>query len=322
MNRRAALYLVLPLLAFSGSIALAQSGATSSPSPFGVPSNYFSRFGGLSPILELDDKNDPSHIGLTGVPLPTEYDLRFTVAKRPTTWDYSLSTRYNDTTYLIGTENDIKRIEVTHNPYTGAQFTGLLREKGLSELSGGYAQTALDGKVYFLNKAGLAASGQVFTPFAYSQVGGNVNQQVGKVSFRVSPLARIYLYPVEAETHSSAEVTFVATVPVTPQLLLEASHLERFAAGKSVIPEYALGRAQETNLYATYRLPYDTDPAFTLGAIRGGYTHNWQNDWNYFRGDVLLRSNALPIMFGPRAEYRLAPDGKGTWVYSLVTLGK
>lgn len=321
MNRR--LFPVTALLPLCAALLLPVASAQAEPGPrFGVPTDYFSRFGGAAPIFEVNDKNDLTRVGLSGVPLPTAYDLRFTVAKRPTTWDYSLSTRMNDTTYLIGIENDVRRLEVTHNPYTGPQFTGLLREKGVSELSGGYAQTALDGKVYILNKAGLAASGDIFTPFSYSQVGATFTEQVGKVNFRVSPIARLNLYPVEQAAHSSAEVTVAATTALTPQLLLEASHIERFAAGKSVIPEYGFGRVQETNLYATYRLPYTTDPAFTVGAVRGGYTHNWQTDWNYFKGDLLLRSSAIPVMFGPRAEYRMAPDGTSSWVYSLVTLSK
>ncbi|GHG02941.1 hypothetical protein GCM10017783_14100 [Deinococcus piscis] len=324
----AALLLLLAL----APAAAAQSTAAPPPAEtappaglrFGVPTNYFGRFGGVSPILELNDKNDVSRIGLGGLPLPTEHDLRFTVANRPDkdVWDYSISTRMNNTTYLIGIENDVRRAEVTHNPYTGPQFTGVLREKGLSELSAGYAFTALEGQAYVYNKAGVAASGEKREPFTYSQVGTAYTEKVGNIDFRVAPLARLYTYPFAGKVHSNAELTVTATTAPTPQLLLEATHLERFAAGDSVISEYGLGRAQETSLYATYRLPYAGDPAFGVGAVRGSYTHNWQNDWNYYRGDLFLRSNLLPVMVGPRAEYRVAPDGTAQWIYGFVTLGK
>lgn len=319
----AALLTTLVLLPAAAAQSTQEAGAAQSPR-FGVPENYFGRFGGVTPILELDAKNDVTRIGLGRLPLPTEHDLRFTVANRPeqNLWDYSLSTRMNNTTYLVGIENDVRRAEVLHNPYTGPQFTGVVREKGLSELSAGYAFTALNGQAYIYNKAGLAASGERREPFTYSQVGTAYTEKVGGVSFRVAPLARLYLYPFEGKAHSSAEVLVSATATPTPQLLLEASHLERFAAGESVIPDYGQARAQETSLYATYRLPYAGDPAFGVGAVRGGYTHNWQNDWNYYRGDLFLRSNLLPVMVGPRAEYRVAPDGTGQWVYGFVTLGK
>ncbi|WP_261665076.1 hypothetical protein [Deinococcus sp. Marseille-Q6407] len=303
-------------------LALLPAAAAQDNSPFRVPENYLGRFGGTSPIFELNDKSDITRLGLNGIPLPTNADIRFTVAKRPNSWDLLLSTRRNDTTYLIGTENQVRRVEVSHNPYTGPQFTGLLREKGLSEVSAGYAFTTLDNKVYVYNKAGLAASGDLREPFTYTQVSTSYNDKVGEVNFRVAPLARLYTYPFEGKVHASAEVVVSANTRPTPQLLLEASHLERFATGDSVIPDFRQGRAEETNLNATYRVPYQNDPQFGIGALRGGYTHNWQNDWNYFRGDLFLRSNLLPFMAGPRAEYRLSPDGKGSWVYGLVTLGK
>ncbi|MDO4264664.1 MAG: hypothetical protein Q4C67_10755, partial [Deinococcus sp.] len=266
---------LLPLLALLPAAAAQENTAPPSPR-FGVPENYFGRFGGVSPILELNDKSNVTRIGLGGLPLPTEYDLRFTVANRPeqNLWDYSLSTRMNNTTYLLGIENNVRRAEVLHNPYTGPQFTGVVREKGLSELSGGYAFTALNGQAYIYNKAGLAASGAKREPFTYSQVGMAYTEKVGGINFRVAPLARLYLYPFGGKAHTSAEVLVSATAAPTPQLLLEASHLERFAAGESVIPDYGQARTQETNLYATYRLPYQNDPAFGVGAVRGSYTHN------------------------------------------------
>lgn len=302
-----------------------QEGSTpQSPPPprFGVPANYLGRFSGLSPVLETDDKSDITKLGLAGIPLPAEQDWRVLLVRRPDYWDYTLSTRKNDTTYLVGKLDNIWRGEAVHDPYTGPQFRALLSFGGFSELSGGYAFTALDGKARILSKVGVAASGDIRTPFGYTQAGGTFGTRVGAVNFSVTPQARVYLYPFETSAYGSAEVVFAANTALTPQLLLEANHLERWSAGRSVIPEFAQSRAQETNLSATYRLPVEGDPAFGLGAVRGSYSHNWQNQWDYLRGDVLLRSSSLPVMMGPRLEYRSGPDGQGRWVYGLVTLGK
>lgn len=124
------------------------------------------------------------------------------------------------------------------------------------------------------------------------------------------------------EAQASLDLNLSANYSPMSGLVLEASHLERQAAGSVPIGDFGLGRHHESNFNVTYRLA-GLDTAFRLGAVRSRVTRNWTGDYTLLRGDVLLRSSALPSMIGPSIGYQWGPGGKDSHgLISLVALPK
>lgn len=295
------------------------AAAQTSPFQFNLPPDYLNRFGGAEPVVSSTDG-----YGVRGFPLPTPLDLRVSLVKAPTYWDGGLSLRASDTTFRVGRFYNVPTLEITHDPYKGAQFSGVVRgEGGLSVFSGGYASTSWQDRVRVLNNVGVAFKGEVTAPYTRSEVSVGYGQPFGAFNTYVAATARAYTFPLQREVQGSVDFYASASVSPVKGLLLSASHFERFVAGTSAVPDFALGRYQESNLNATYRLDSAWPvPEFGLGAVRARSARNWTNDYTYVYGDVFLRTSLLPTMFGPSVGYRVDPGGKtGLWLFSLVTLG-
>ncbi|WP_240730762.1 hypothetical protein [Deinococcus sp. S9] len=321
------LKVALAALTFS---APALAAAPEGPFPaLHLPANYFSRFGGTELVAALDGGVS---FGVRYFPLPFEQDIRFLLVRHPSYWEYGLTTRINDTFLAAGVFDNglnaavgIPRLEVTHDPWKGFQFSGRLQGSGYSSrFTGGYAFTTWQDRVRVLNNAGVAFQGDVVAPYTQTEVTGGYGRTFGKVNVGFGSTARLYTFPLQQQAQGSLDLSVSANTTLTPGLTINASHLERFVAGKVAIPDLNFTRYQETNASVTYRLPVDGEPsAFGLGALRSRVTRYWQDDTTYLWNDVLFRVNALPSLVGASVGYEWTRDGKDNkWLFSLSFMPK
>lgn len=312
-----------PLARFGIAALLLSASAAAQSSPLSglrLPANYMSRFGSTELVLSSE-----AGYGVRAFPLMSPLDIRLSLVKAPTYWDYSVSTRLNDTTLAVGTFYNTPRLEVTRDPATGFQYSGFLQGKGqLSRVSGGYAFTVAQGRVRVLNNVGVAIDPTRAAVYSQSEVGGGYGKSFGKLNTYFGSTARLYTFPMQRQMQGSLDAVVAASVSPVTGLTLDASHFERFVGGEVAVPAFGFGRYQESNASVTYRLPVSaTPPAFMVGAVRSRLTHTWQNDYTYLRNDILFRLDALPSLVGPSIGYQWSPTGKDNkWVFSLVTLPK
>ncbi|GAA5531817.1 hypothetical protein [Deinococcus aluminii] len=294
-----------------------------------LPANYVSRFGGTEVVAGLDGGVS---FGVRYFPLPFEQDIRFLLVKHPQYWEYGLTSRINDTTFAAGVFDNglnasvgIPRLEITHDPWKGTQYSGRLQGSGYySRFTGGYAFTTLQDRVRVLNNVGVAFQGDVVAPYTQTEVGGGYGKAFGKVNAGFGSTVRLYTFPMQKEAQGSLDVSVSASTALAPGLTVDASHFERFVVGKVAIPDLNFTRYEESNASVTYRLPVSsTPPAFTVGALRSRLTRDWTNQYTYLRNDVLFRANALPSLVGASVGYQWSRDGKDNkWLLSLVFLPK
>lgn len=298
----------------------ASAAAAQSAPSLKLPPNYLSRFGSTELVVSTQ-----GGYGVRYFPLMFNQDIRISVVKAPTYWDYNISTRANDTTLAAGVFYNTPRLEVTRDPFKGVQYSGVLQGKGsLSKVSGGYAFTVAQDRVRVLNNVGVAIRPAEAAVYTQSEVGGGYGKSFGKVNTYVGSTARLYTFPVQKQAQGSLDTYASANISPARGLTLDASHFERFAVGKVAVPDFGLARYQESNVGVTYRLPTGNAPSsFGVGAVRSRLTHTWQNDYTYLRGDLLLNVGFVPTLFGPSIGYQWSPDGKDNkWLISLVTLPK
>lgn len=302
-----------------GALAASTAAAQGTPS-LKLPANYLSRFGSAELVVSSE-----GGYGVRYFPLPLAQDLRISLVKAPTYWDYNISTRANDTTLTAGVFYNVPRLEVTRDPYKGVQYSGLIQGKGrLSKVSGGYAFTVARDRVRVLNNVGVAIRPTEAAVYTQSEVGGGYGKSFGKVNTYLGSTARLYTFPLQKQLQGSFDAYASADVSPVRGLTLNASHFERFVTGQVAVPDFGLGRYQESNVGVTYRLPGGSAPSgFGVGAVRSRLTHTWQNDYTSLRGDLLLNVDFIPSLFGPSVGYQWSPDGKDNkWLISLVTLPK
>ncbi|GAA5511793.1 hypothetical protein Dcar01_00506 [Deinococcus carri] len=300
---------------------------TAAPAPlFRLPPNYISRFGGTETLAD-----SATGFGVRGFPLPFTQDIRLNLAKRPNYWEYALSTRLNDTTFAAGVFDNgaaakagIPRLDVNHDPWKGVQYRGLVQGNGASSrFTGGYAFTAFQDRVRVLNNVGVAYQGTAVAPYTQTEVYGNYGRSFGKVNASINSTGRVFTLPVQKEVQGSIDVTVAGNVSPVEGLTLEASHLERFTAGKiTTIPDLNLARYYETNAAITYRLPVSEPNQFGVGAVRTRLTNN-SDKYTYWRNDVLFRAGNLPVLIGPSVGYQWSPAGTPNQVlFGVSILGK
>ena len=297
--------------------------AASAQSLFKLPSGYMGRFGSS----EVTVSNETG-FGARSLPLPFDPDFRVSLVRQANYWEYNLSSRMNDTTLAGGVYfngyaavSGIPRAEWTHNPQRGVQYSALIQGNGPhSHLSGGYAFVVAEDRVRVLTNVGTALQGDVVAPYLQNEVGGGISNSFGPVSTYAGVTTRLYAFPVQSQVQGSVDLSLAANYSPVPALTLSASHFERFAAGSVAIPDFGVGRYQESAFTATYRLPA-SEQLVGLGALRTRVNRNWTNDYTYVRGDILLDIRGLPSMLGPSIGYQFGPNGKDTrWLWSLVAL--
>lgn len=310
-----------------GTLASAQTAA-STPA-FGVrfPADYLSRFSSIDPLLE-----NSLGYGIRGFPLPFSQDIRVSLAKRPNYWEYALSTRYQDTLFAVGVFDNgsaatagIPRAEITHDPFRGFQYSGRLQGNGAySRFTTGYAFTVAGDRVRVLNNVGVAFQGDVTAPYTQTEVSGSYGKSFGPLNLNFGTTARLFTFPVQGQLQGSVDLNVGGNVSLARGLTLEASQLERFAAGTVAIPDLNLSRYRQTDAALTYRLPAPTGPsAFSVGGVRTRVTRDWTNDYTYLRNDLLFRSDALPVLVGPSVGYQWGPTtATSAWLIGISFLGK
>ncbi|MPY65229.1 hypothetical protein F8S09_00780 [Deinococcus sp. SDU3-2] len=283
---------------------------------FQIPPNYLSRFASTELVISTE-----AGYGVRAFPLLFPQDIRVSVVKAPTYWDYNVSTRVQDTTLAAGVFYNVPRLEVTHDPPKGLQFGGLIQGGGnLTKFSAGYAHLLWEDRARLLGNVGVAFVGGNGVPYAQTEATAGYGRSFGKLNTYVGGAARLFAFPVQRDAQGSVDAVVVLNTTPLPGLTLDATHFERFVTGEVAVPAFSLGRYNETKAGVTYRLP--GDPALGLGAIRTRLSHAWQSDVTTVWGDVLLRLNVLPSLVGPSVGYQWTPDGKGRWLISLVTLPK
>lgn len=313
---------------FLALTALGGASAQSAPAPaalkgLNLPPNYLSRFSTAELTLSSE-----AGFGARYVPLPTPADIRVSLVKQPNYWEYHLSTRLRDTTYAAGVfgngaaaQAGQPKLEVTHDPYRGAQFSGLVQGgAAYSKLSAGYALTLAENRVRVLNNVGVAHQGEVTAPYTQSELAGGYHVPAGeRVHFGVNAAARLYTFPAQSEGQVSMDVAPSVEVQLSPQVRLDATHFERFAAGTVAIPSFGFGRYQESSVGVAYRLPAES----ALGLLRSRLGRVWTTDTTTLRGDVLLNVAALPVLVGPSIGYQWGPTPETSrWLWSLSTAPK
>ncbi|MDL2345769.1 hypothetical protein QOL99_16680 [Deinococcus sp. MIMF12] len=297
-------------------LAAGTAGAQSSLMGFQIPPNYLSRFASTELVISTE-----AGYGVRALPLLMSQDVRISVVKAPTSWDYNVSTRVQDTTLAAGVFYNVPRLEVTHDPAKGLQYGGLMQGKGnLSKFSAGYAHLLWENRARLLGNVGVAFVDGDGVPYTQTEATAGYGRSFGKLGMYVGGAARLFAFPVQQDAQGSVDAVAVLNVSPLPGLTLDATHFERFVTGEAAVPAFGLGRYNETNAGATYRLPGDA--AFGVGAVRTRLSHAWQSDVTTLRGDLLLRLSVLPSLVGPSVGYQWTPDGQGRWLVSLVTLPK
>lgn len=301
-------------------------GVTGAVSAQELPKDYWNRFNRIQAIASTRDG-----FGVRYFPLPLEVDLRVTLAKRPHYWEYGIGTRMYDTTFFAGiydngpdAQKGIPRVEATHDPFKGYQATALWQGEGaLSRFSVGHAWTFEQDKVRVLQNVGYATQNAVKEPFTETIASGYFPKSFDKVNTALSVTGRAYTYPLAQKAQASVDLTLSANVTPVPGLTFDGFHMERFAAGESVIPGFGFGRYRETALNTTYRMQYAADPEFAFGGVRERFNHYWTSNSSWAYGDLFFRTKYLPVLFGPSVGYYWSPDGKSNkWVISLTTAPK
>ncbi|WP_041227009.1 hypothetical protein [Deinococcus deserti] len=285
-----------------------------------LPPDYFSRFGGLQPVI-----SNTEGYGVRYFPLPFRQDIRLSVVKAPTYVDVGVTARSNDTSFAIGRFYNTMTFEITRNPYKGVQFGGVVRDNGgLSNFSGGYAFTVLNDRVRILNNVGVAYKGDKAAPYTQSEVSAGYGKAFGKFNTYVAATGRYYLFPMQQQGQASVDLYAAVNVSPVRGLSLDASHFESFTSGTVAIPDFGRGRYEGSTLSATYRLSSGwPSSVLGFGAVRTRVSRDWTNDYTYVHGDLFLRTDVLPAMVGPSIGYRFGPgNAEGAWLLSLVALPK
>lgn len=333
-NRLSLGHKLLTLILLSGG-ALAQSSVTPAPAqPSGLeafaakfPPNYFSRFGSTTVLVTQSDG-----FGVRAFPLPLTQDIRFTLAKRPNYWEYNVFTRYQGVLIAAGVfdngataKTGIPRAEMTYDPYTGVQWSAKWQGAGYhSKVSVGYAFTVANNKVRVLNNVGIAEQKGVVAPYTQSEVTARDTLKLNPAtSVRGVATARLYTFPAQSTAQTSVDLTFGATYNPSRALLLDVSHLERFAFGKVAIPDFNFARYEETNGSLLLRTPINPNQSTGLGGFRIRATRNWTGDYTYLRGDILIYDKRLPVLIGPTIGYQWGPTTQtSTFLFGVSSAPK
>ncbi len=319
-------------LALSPSALAAAQPGPPAPGGLRLPANYLSRFS----TTELLASNEVG-FGVRYFPLPLAQDIRVSLAKQPNYWEYNVSTRAKDTLFAVGVFDNgatatagIPRLEVTHDPFKGVQYSARLQgNTAYSRFTGGYAFTVAGDRVRVLNNVGVAYDYQggdreVVAPYTQTEVGGGYGRSFGRLNTSFGTTARAFTFPVQRQAQGSVDLSVGANITPVTGLTFDGSHLERFAVGTVPVDDLNFARYQESNFGVTYRLPVaQTPPAFTLGAVRTRVTRKWTDDYTAVRGDLLFRVEALPVLVGPSIGYEWPRDRMTSrWLLSLSFLPK
>ncbi|GHF46254.1 hypothetical protein HNQ07_002374 [Deinococcus metalli] len=305
--------------------AVAAPAAQAQSTIFHLPANYMGRFG-TSEIAYTT----ATGFGVRYIPLPTDPDVRLTVVKQANYWEINIGSRVDDTTLAGGVYFDgytapegIPRMEYTHNPALGVQYSALIQGDGLhSHLSGGYAFKTLGDQVRVLAVAGVATQANTMAPYAQAEVAGGVGKTFGVVNTYAGATLRTSVFPAQGQVLGNVDVYLAASSSPLPGLSLAASHFERYVVGSVPLPDFGMSRYEESNLTALYRLPA-TGNLLSLGAVRARASRNWTAGYTYVWADVLLDVRGLPSLLGPGVGYQFGPNGADSrWLFTLVTLGR
>lgn len=319
----------------------ATTAASAQSSGFQLPRDYFDRFGSTT----LTVSNETGY-GVQYFPLPFEPDIRLSLVREPKYWIYNVSLRRNDTTFAFGVFDNgytapsgIPKLEVTHDPYKGLQFSAVVQHLDpilpvksydpFTKFTAGYAFTVWNDRIRILNNVGVgyksitddttyAVTQDIFAPYTESIIGGGYGQPIGdKMSVRLYATGRLYTFPLQGQYQASIDLSPGFETHPIPGLSLDLSHLERFATGSVPIGDLNLARYEESYATLSYRLP--GNPEFGVGMLRSRLTKNWiGNSGNtYLRNDVLFSVKALPALVGPSVGYLWSPNGN-SWLLSLA----
>lgn len=308
-----------------GLAALGVSAAQAQTVRLHLPNNYMSRFG----TSEIAYTTDTGY-GVRYIPLPTDPDIRLSVVKQANYWEINAGSRVNDTTLAggvyfngYGAAAGIPRMEYTHNSDLGVQYSALVQGGGLhSHLSGGYAARFVGNRVRVLGTAGIATQADIVAPYTQAEVAGSVDRAFGVVNTVAVATLRTSLFPAQVQALGNVDLYVAASSSPLPGLSLAASHFERFVVGSVPLPDFGMGRAEESSAWALYRWP-TTGNLVSVGAVRGRAGRNWISGYTTVWADVLLDVRGLPNLMGPGVGYQFGPDGKDSrWLINLVTLGR
>ncbi|GAA0507496.1 hypothetical protein [Deinococcus depolymerans] len=291
--------LALTLAGLPGSVAAAQTAAPAAPASTGLrlPPDYLSRFGSTQVVASSTDG-----FGVRYLPLPLDRDVRFTLLKTPTSWDYGLTGQFGSLSAALGRFYNVPRAELTSAPGSGLQWSALVQGGAPhSHFTVGYATRVWDGRVRFLNNVGVAQQGGVTATYTQSEASGGYGRTYGKVNTGLYATVRVYAFPTQGKAQGSADVTAVVGVPLAAGLTLDASHFERFVVGESAIGDFGLGRAESSSVSLTYRPP----PAggFGLGAVRVRASRDWLGKSSTADADVAFRIDGVPALIGGSVGY-------------------
>lgn len=310
--------LALTLGSLPGAVASAQTAAPAAPpsTGFKLPPDYLNRFGSAQFVASTTDG-----FGVRYIPLPLPADVRFTLLRAPTYWDYGLSGQFGSLSAALGRFGNVPRAELTSAPGSGLQWSALVQGgTSHSHATVGYATQVWEGRVRFLNNVGVAQQGNVTAAYTQTEVSGGYSRAYGKVNTGLYSTARVYAFPTQGRAQGSADVTAVIGVPLAAGLNLDASHFERFAVGETAIGDFGFGRAQSSNASLTYRLP----PAegFGLGAVRVRAARDWLARSATADADIAFRIDGLPALMGGSVGYEWYETNASAnrWRFALVAL--
>lgn len=312
------LMLALTLGSLPGAVASAQTAAPTTPpsTGFKLPPDYLNRFGSAQFVASTTDG-----FGVRYIPLPLQADVRFTLLRAPTYWDYGLSGQFGSLSAALGRFGNVPKAELTSAPGSGLQWSALVQGGAShSHFTVGYATRVWDGRIRFLNNVGVAQQGGVTAAYTQTEVSGGYGRAYGKVNTGLYSTVRMYAFPTQGKAQGSADVTAVIGVPLAAGLNLDASHFERFAVGQTAIGDFGFGRAQSSNASLTYRLP----PAegFGLGAVRVRASRDWLAKSATADADVAFRIDGLPALMGGSVGYEWYETNASAnkWRFALVAL--
>lgn len=306
-------YSLRTLSRFLVALLIFAYGGSSQAQGFKIPSDYYSRFGTIQIVADTN-----SGLGVRDLPLPFDTDVRVSIVKAPTYWDYGLSFRQGPGEIRFGVFYSALQFRAAFLPSEGMQFLGVVHRGG-GDFAGGYAWRVLEQKVRIVAVGGMAFEGTKAEPYLQVAASGGENRTFGALSLGVDGTAVATYFPQTGQLEHAYGATVRGTYSVTPNLSVYGYHYAQFVFGSSPLAMFEQYPAQVSYLGSTYRFDASGAPV-EFGALKLGAARNWRLDQNSVAADVYFRVSGLPALVGLSVSCVFNPDGTRKWVYSFASL--
>lgn len=296
--------LFVPLLAWASS-AEAQE--------FKIPADYYSRFSSVQVVADTY-----SGIGVRDLPLPFKTDVRLSIVKAPTYWDYGLSFKEGRGEIRFGVFYSALQFRASYIPPEGMVFLGLVHGGG-GDFAGGYAWRLMENKVRVSAVGGLAFEGDRSAPYIQVAVTDGESFTSGPLQVAFDGTAVATYFPQSGELSQAYNGMVRGTYALTPNLSVYGHHYAQFVFGSAPLAKFDQWPVQLSQLSSTYRFDASGAPV-EIGAVKVGVARNWLTDENSVGANVYFRIAGLPALIGVSVSRVFSHNGSQQWVYSFTSM--